>query len=96
MTSRLTLLVSPASLFDQFDPFTTGVTYMPIGLAYGASSLVKTRHNIEVLDMFGESPKNAEKLGDFVRLGCADIDLINRIKRCDPQLVVFYANPSLP
>lgn len=92
MTSRLTLLVSPASLFDRFDPFTTGVTYMPIGLAYGASSLVKTRHNIEVLDMFGESPKNAEKLGDFVRLGCADVDLINRIKRCDPQLVVFYAN----
>lgn len=89
------LLVSPASIFDPADPFTTGVVFMPIGLAYGAAALKKLNVQVEVFDLFGEAPKEARKIGDYVRLGLSDECLIERVTDLKPDLIIFYANQLL-
>jgi anaerobic magnesium-protoporphyrin IX monomethyl ester cyclase len=89
------MLVSPASIFDPKDPFTTGVVYMPIGLAYGAAALKRANINVHVYDLFGEEPKRAERIGDFVRLGASDRDLLIEVEKTQPKLVLFYANQLL-
>ena len=89
------LLVSPASIFDPKDPFTTGVVYMPIGLAYGATALQKAGAEVTVFDLFGEDPKRSEWAGKYVRLGASDLDLIDSIKLIQPDLIIFYANQLL-
>jgi radical SAM superfamily enzyme YgiQ (UPF0313 family) len=88
-------LVSPASLFDPKDPFTTGVVYMPIGLAYGASALLKERISVQVFDIFGEAPTRAERFGNYIRLGTPDSSLLQAIDLTGPNLIVFYANQVL-
>ena len=95
MRSFKCLLVSPASIFDPADPFTTGVVFMPIGLAYGAAALKKINVKVEVLDLFGESPKEARRIGDYVRLGASDDELIKKITILNPDLIIFYANQLL-
>jgi radical SAM superfamily enzyme YgiQ (UPF0313 family) len=89
------LLVSPASVFDPADPFTTGVVFMPIGLAYGAAALKKIDVQVEVLDLFGESPKEARRIGDYIRLGLPDESLIEQVADIKPDLIIFYANQLL-
>ena len=89
------LLVSPASVFDPADPFTTGVVFMPIGLAYGAAALKKIDVQVEVLDLFGESPKEARRIGDYIRLGLPDESLIEQVSDIQPDLIIFYANQLL-
>ena len=95
MRSFKCLLVSPASVFDPADPFTTGVVFMPIGLAYGASALKKINVKVEVLDLFGESPKEARRIGDYVRLGMPDEKLLEKVTDLSPDLIIFYANQLL-
>jgi radical SAM superfamily enzyme YgiQ (UPF0313 family) len=68
---------------------------MPIGLAYGAAALKKANINVHVYDLFGEEPKRAERIGNFVRLGSSDTDLLIEINRIQPDLVLFYANQLL-
>ena len=89
------LLISPASIFDPKDPFTTGVVYMPIGLAYGASALKGSGVIVSVLDMFGEDPKRAEEMGNYIRLGASNEEMIERVSLTQPDLIIFYANQVL-
>lgn len=89
------MLISPASIFDPLDPFTTGVVYMPIGIAYGASILKQNNIEFQLIDMFGESPKSSTLIGDFVRLGLSDEVLVRRLEVAQPNLVIFYANQVL-
>jgi biotin synthase-like enzyme len=86
------LLVSPASIFDPKDPFTTGVVFMPIGLAYGAAALKELDITPQVLDLFGENPTRIEKLGGYFRLGASDESMLIKIEENEPEYILFYAN----
>lgn len=93
MNNQRILLISPASLFDPKDPFTTGVVYMPIGLAYAAAVLEKIPNvEIDVLDLFGESPNEAMRMEEYIRLGLSDDEIQKRVDSFQPHLVIFYAN----
>ena len=85
------LLVSPPLSFDRRDPLTTGIVYMPIGLAYLAAAL-RRHHEIDMLDVFGEAPETARTDGDFVILGLSDDEVARRFEASRPDVVVAYAN----
>lgn len=87
--------VNPAMLFDPKDPFTTGVVYLPIGLASGAASMRAADHAVSVVDIFGLGPTNASAHSGMVRVGVADREFVRRLIATDPDLVVFYANQLL-
>src|SRR5262249_19892700 len=59
-------LINPNVLVQRNDPFTTGIIYMPIGLAYVAASLRASELPVKVIDAFGEAPRNVRKAGDFM------------------------------
>jgi radical SAM superfamily enzyme YgiQ (UPF0313 family) len=88
-------LVSPASIFDPLDPFTTGVVYMPIGLAYGASSLRGNGYTLDLLDLFGKEPTSVNRIGNYIRLGAPNSLVVERIRIVEPDIVFFYANQVL-
>ncbi|TMJ01384.1 MAG: B12-binding domain-containing radical SAM protein [Alphaproteobacteria bacterium] len=84
-------LINPNVLVQRNDPFTTGIIYMPIGLAYVAASL---RHNglpVKVIDAFGEAPRQVHKAGDFMVLGLSTDEVIARIP-ADAGVIFVYAN----
>ena len=52
------LLINPRLVVQKHDTFTTGIVYMPIGLAYFSDGLTKLGFEHEVLDLFGTYIKN--------------------------------------
>ena len=48
--------INPNLVLQKNDLFTTGIVFMPFGLAYFAGALLKNSYNCEVIDAFGENP----------------------------------------
>lgn len=85
-------LINPGLLVQRSDPFTTGIVYMPIGLAYVASALRAAGHHPVVIDAFGARPRAARRLGSrFVALGLSPDEVVDRIPRGAAAAFV-YAN----
>ena len=64
-------LINPNLVIQKNDKFTTGIVYMPIGLAYASASLNKNGIEHDVIDLYGKLPnkyiKNRQKLGGVPR-----------------------------
>jgi radical SAM superfamily enzyme YgiQ (UPF0313 family) len=83
--------LNPNTIFLKSDPFTTGIVYMPIGLAYAVAVAKNRNIQFQVLDTFGLSPKQSRLSQDFVYLGLNPEETISRIQP-DVELVIIYAN----
>ena len=81
------LIINPPSLFDPKDPFTTGIVYMPIGLAYLAANLRESKIEFQVLDAFGSAPKRSSKFRNFVRLGLDNNEILQYVKDYAPNII---------
>ena len=84
-------LVSPNLLVQRNDPFTTGVVYMPISLAYIAAALRKAGVIVNVIDAFGENPKQTQVKGNFKVLGLTCEEVAHRIFS-ETNVVIVFAN----
>jgi radical SAM superfamily enzyme YgiQ (UPF0313 family) len=85
------VLINPNVLVQKNDPFTTGIVYLPIGLAYVAAALRRNDLPIKVIDAFGEAPRQARGVGDFMILGLSTEDVVDRIPE-DAGVIFVYAN----
>lgn len=85
-----TVLINPNLIIQRGDPFTTGIVYMPIGLAYAAAALRAAGQEIVVIDAYGEAPFQRRKRGDFLWFGLSEEDILSRIPP-DAGLAVVYA-----
>src|ERR1044071_7445040 len=85
------VLINPNVLVQSNDPFTTGIVYMPIGLAYVAAALRRSGAPIEVVDAFGERPRQVRKVGDFMILGLSTNEVVARVPS-DAGVIFVYAN----
>lgn len=78
---------------QKHDTFTTGIVYMPIGLAYFSGGLTKLGIEHEVLDLFGMDPhaishsEDKWVFGKELRLACESLDI-------HPDSIVVYANQA--
>lgn len=86
-----TVLINPNLVVQRNDLFTTGVVYMPIGLAYIAACLRQEKLPIRVIDAFAEKPLQVRNEGGFMFLGLSPKDVVNRIGPED-KVVCIYAN----
>lgn len=84
------VLINPNVIVQRNDPFTTGIVYMPIGLAYIAASLLKAGNNIRVIDAFASKPRKARREGKFLILGLTYDEVVNEIPY-DCRLIFVYA-----
>ncbi|MBP7652681.1 radical SAM protein [Candidatus Dependentiae bacterium] len=84
------ILINPNLVFQKNDPFTTGVVYMPVGLAYAAAVLNKSGFPIRVIDAFGENPGQLERSGKFNILGLTYEEILFKIPE-DSKIIYVYA-----
>jgi len=86
-------LISPNLIVLRDDLFTTGVVYMPIGMAYLASSFRSNNFKPNVIDSFGESPNQINIYGKFISRGLLVEEVLNRIEV--DSIVNFVYAPNL-
>ncbi len=90
MGNRVFVLVNPNLVVLRSDPFTTGIVYMPIGLAYVAAALRQAGVSIKVVDAFARRPFQARREGGFLVLGLTCAELLEEIPE-DAEAVFVYA-----
>lgn len=83
--------INPNTIFLKSDPFTTGIVYMPIGLAYAVAVAKKNKIPYQVVDSFGLEPTQSRSMGEFVSLGLGPQEVVNEISS-EVDLVIIYAN----
>ena len=86
-----TVLINPNLVVQRNDLFTTGVVYMPIGLAYSAAALREEGLPVTVIDAFGERPRQTRREGGFMFLGLSPDEVAQRIPS-DVRVIGIYAN----
>jgi len=83
--------INPNTIFQKSDPFTTGIVYMPIGLAYAVAIAKENNVPFQLIDAFGEDPNFSTINGNFILLGLTSEDVVSRISD-DVNIVIIYAN----
>jgi anaerobic magnesium-protoporphyrin IX monomethyl ester cyclase len=84
------VLINPNLVVQRSDPFTTGIVYMPVGLAYVAAALRRAEIPVKVIDAFGERPRQASREGKFLALGLTDAEVVELIPT-NARAVFLYA-----
>lgn len=85
------LFINPNLLVQRNDPFTTGVVYMPVGLASTVSVVRAQGIPVSVIDAFGEAPRKARIDGKFMILGLNVSEILDRLPS-DVKLICIFAN----
>jgi radical SAM superfamily enzyme YgiQ (UPF0313 family) len=82
--------VNPALVVQRDDPFTTGIIYMPISLAYAAAASRAAGFDTRVVDAFAEAATRGRRMGRFLVLGLSADEVVKRVG--DAGVAVVYAN----
>lgn len=85
-------LINPSLVCHRGDGHSSGIPYLPHGLAYLSAILEQSGLFHEVIDAFGEAPNQAHACGPYVTLGLAPEKIRDRVssKRCEG--IILYAN----
>ena len=84
------VLINPNLVVQRSDYFTTGIVYMPLGLAYVAAALRRAEIPVKVIDAFGERPRQARHEGKFLALGLTYDEVVELIPT-DARAIFIYA-----
>jgi radical SAM superfamily enzyme YgiQ (UPF0313 family) len=85
-------LINPNELVLIDDLFTTGIPYAPVGLAYFAAALKSNGYTVQVIDAFGDNPKQSWKSGEFLFIGLKPEEVANRLGPTCKIAVVYAIN----
>lgn len=85
------VFINPNLLVQRNDPFTTGIVYMPVGLASTVASVRSNGFPVAVIDAFGASPRRGRREGKFLILGLRPQEIIDRLPKTH-SLVCIFAN----
>ncbi|KAA3646316.1 MAG: radical SAM protein [Chloroflexi bacterium] len=86
------ILINPNLIVQRNDPFTTGIVYMPISLAYTAASLREGGVEVQVIDAFAENPRQARAQDDFLLLGLSTEEVLQRIPQSTKAVFIYAIN----
>ncbi|MBW8010264.1 MAG: B12-binding domain-containing radical SAM protein [Chloroflexi bacterium] len=86
------VLINPNLVFQANDPFTTGVVYMPVSLAYTAATLRGAGFEVRVIDAFAARPYQLIADGKFNRLGLKDTEVVANIPTSAIAVIVYAIN----
>ena len=93
-TDTRIVCINPNLVLQKNDLFTTGIVFMPFGLAYFAGTLLNEGYNCQVIDAFGENPNQIWEEGDFVFRGLESVEIVDQIKLDSteiPKIFFIYA-----
>ena len=84
------VLINPNLVVQKNDPFTTGIVYMPIGLAYLAASVRASDTDVLVIDAYAAAPRQSVTKDRFVFYGLSTDQVIAKFPK-DVEAVFVYA-----
>ena len=84
--------INPNLVVQRNDPFTTGIVYMPIGLAYTASVIREAGYQVKVIDAYAEAPERGYREGGFTIIGLRGEEVAERIPDDAAAIFVFAIN----
>lgn len=84
------VLINPNLVVQRNDPFTTGIVYMPIGLAYLAASMRNAGVQVQVIDAFAERPDQVISREKFNLMGLSEQEVVQKIPT-DTTVVFMFA-----
>ncbi len=85
-------LINPNLVVQRSDPFTTGIVYMPISLAYLAAALRQAGHKVQVLDAYAAAPRQRRSEGNFLFFGLTEEQIIEQLPRQLEAVFVYAIN----
>ena len=77
--------INPNLVLQRNDVFTTGIVFMPFGLACFAGTLLAEKYNCEVVDAFGENPNQIWNEGDFIFRGIQPSEIVDQVNNKSPE-----------
>lgn len=86
------VLINPNLVVQRNDPFTTGIVYMPVGLAYVAAALRANDVDLTVVDAFAERPGQVRRQGEFCVYGLNSNQVLDRIPPDSVATFVYAIN----
>src|SRR3989344_8106626 len=84
-------IINPNIITQKGDFFGSGIPFFPITLAYTASYLKEKGHIIQVIDAFGENPKQITETKEQFIQGLNIEEIIRKIEK-DTQAIIMYAS----
>jgi anaerobic magnesium-protoporphyrin IX monomethyl ester cyclase len=85
-------LINPNLIALRNDPFTTGIVYMPVSLAYVAAGLRAAEIPIEAIDAYALNPFKARRRDQFLVVGLSPEELLERIPTQARAAFVYAIN----
>jgi anaerobic magnesium-protoporphyrin IX monomethyl ester cyclase len=85
-------LINPNLVMQRNDPFTTGIVYTPITLAYLAASLLEAGHQVNAIDAYAAAPRQSRKEGNFVLFGLNEAQILERLPQELNAIFVYAIN----
>ncbi len=85
-------LINPNLIVQKNDPFTTGIVYMPISLAYLAASLRAAGHEVSVVDAYASAPRASRSQDQFSVFGLTEDEVLARIVESTEVIFVYAIN----
>lgn len=86
------VLINPSLVVQRNDPFTTGIVYMPVCLAYVAASLRAHGVGLTVIDAYAEKPRQVRRQGQFYVYGLKPAEVIDRVPEKSLAIFVYAIN----
>ena len=86
--------INPNLVLQRNDLFTTGIVFMPFGLAYFTGNLLAEGYNCQVVDAFGENPNQIWNESNFIYRGVKPTEIVNHVNNkshIPPDLFFVYA-----
>ncbi|MEX2144517.1 MAG: radical SAM protein [Anaerolineales bacterium] len=83
-------LINPNLVVQRSDPFTTGIVYMPISLAYLAAALREAGRAVQVIDAYADAPRQNHTDGAFIFFGITVKQITDQLPD-DLEAVFVYA-----
>jgi anaerobic magnesium-protoporphyrin IX monomethyl ester cyclase len=85
-------LINPNLVMQRNDPFTTGIVYMPITLAYLAASIREAGHPVNLIDAYAASPRQSRTDGNFALFGLKESQILERLPQELDAIFVYAIN----
>jgi len=86
------VLINPNLVVQKKDPFTTGIVYMPIGLAYLAASMRSSGVDVTVIDAYAAAPRQNVTKDSFIFYGLSTDQVISQIPENCAAVFVYAIN----
>lgn len=86
------VLINLPLVVQRSDVFTTGIVYMPLGLAYLTATLRQHGLTCSVIDAFGQKPWQIRKQNDFFVRGLFPSEILTRISPDSKAILIFASS----